>query len=48
LIRKFILRRGTNFAGAKIVIEYQQAVFTLENIEIYNDARSIMLKMVGH
>jgi len=41
------IEEGANFAGAKIVIEYQQAVFTLENIEIYNDARSIMLKNGG-
>jgi len=41
------VEEAINFAGAKIVIEYQQSVFTLESVEIYKDARSIMLKNGG-
>lgn len=38
---------SVNFAGAKIVVSYDFNLFQLDNVEIYKDTRSILLKNGG-
>ncbi len=44
---KIFAEEAANFAGAKIVISYDFNLFDLDNVEIYKDTTSILLKNGG-
>ncbi|MFN3135312.1 MAG: triple tyrosine motif-containing protein [Candidatus Kryptonium sp.] len=42
------IEEASDFAGVKIIISYNTSIFDVENVEVYKDSKSILLKNGGN